>query len=74
MWRLVFLGLIIGLLVILFKRQIHASKHISDNAHADNQNIEDMVKCAKCSVHLPRSEAYMASGEFYCSRAHIKQQ
>ena len=73
MWRLIFLGLIIGLIVYLFKRQIQAKQnpdHISEN----NKNIEDMVKCAKCSVHLPRSEAYMSSGEFYCSQEHIKQQ
>lgn len=74
MWRLIFLGLIVGLIVYLFKRQmIETSKSNPDNKHADTKNIEDMVKCAKCSVHLPRSEAYMAGGEFYCSKAHIKQ-
>lgn len=35
-------------------------------------SIEDMVQCEACSVHLPRSEAFMVGGHFYCSQAHIK--
>lgn len=31
---------------------------------------EDMVRCVQCGVHLPRSEAIMAGGRFYCSDAH----
>lgn len=34
--------------------------------------IEDMVQCSTCSVHLPRSEAFLVGGHFYCSQAHIK--
>jgi len=40
---------------------------------------EDMVRCAHCGVHLPRSEAVVSSakspedksgGEFYCTNEH----
>lgn len=31
---------------------------------------EDMVRCAQCGIHLPRSEAIQAGGEFFCSQAH----
>lgn len=31
---------------------------------------EDMVRCAHCGVHLPRSESFKAGDEFYCSAAH----
>ncbi len=34
---------------------------------------EDMVRCAQCGVHLPRSESIMAGGNFYCSDAHRQQ-
>jgi hypothetical protein len=34
--------------------------------------IENMVQCATCRVHLPRSEAFMVNGSFYCSQAHIE--
>jgi uncharacterized protein len=31
---------------------------------------EDMVQCARCGVHLPRSESITTQGEFYCSPEH----
>lgn len=31
---------------------------------------EDMVRCAQCGVHLPRSEAILSGGEFFCSDEH----
>lgn len=31
---------------------------------------EDMVRCAQCGVHLPRSESITARGKFYCSAEH----
>ncbi|HET9702073.1 MAG TPA: PP0621 family protein [Burkholderiales bacterium] len=34
------------------------------------QGAEDMVRCAGCGVHLPRSESLMSGGEFFCSEEH----
>ena len=34
---------------------------------------EDMVRCARCGVHLPKSESILAGGEFYCSEAHRRE-
>jgi len=31
---------------------------------------EDMVRCAQCGVHLPKSESVLSDGQFYCSQAH----
>jgi uncharacterized protein len=31
---------------------------------------EDMVCCAQCGVHLPRSESIVTRGKFYCSAEH----
>lgn len=31
---------------------------------------EDMVRCAQCGVHLPKSEGILSRGEFYCSDEH----
>lgn len=36
----------------------------------ESENGEDMVRCAVCGVHLPRSEALMTRGVFYCGPAH----
>ena len=33
---------------------------------------EDMVRCAHCGVHLPRSESHSESGEFFCSEEHLR--
>ena len=75
MWRLIFLGLTIYLLVIAFKRINtgikHDDKNIRKDTAAKEQEIESMVQCASCLVHLPRSEAFLVNGDFYCSKAHI---
>jgi len=31
---------------------------------------EDMVRCAHCGVHLPRSESIVSHGESFCSNEH----
>ena len=31
---------------------------------------EDMVRCAECGVHLPRSESITSGRAFYCSAEH----
>lgn len=32
--------------------------------------VEDMVKCAHCGVNLPRSEAILSGGDFFCTPEH----
>jgi uncharacterized protein len=34
---------------------------------------EDMVCCAHCGVHLPKSESILSRGESYCSDEHRRQ-
>ncbi len=34
---------------------------------------EEMVRCAQCGVHLPKSESIMAGGNHYCSDSHRRQ-
>ena len=33
---------------------------------------EDMVKCAHCGIHLPKSDSLLIKGEFFCCEAHSK--
>ena len=33
---------------------------------------EDMVRCAHCGVHLPRSESHASDGRFFCSEEHLR--
>ncbi len=75
MWRLVFLALLIWLVIYIVKR-IALGNHqtpAEDNKNTGKQSgSEDMVQCCTCQVHLPRSEAFLVNGKFYCSKAHIQ--
>ena len=35
-----------------------------------NETGEDMVRCAHCGVHLPRSESVVSHGECFCTNEH----
>lgn len=91
MWRLIFLGVVIWLVIYFVKRNFGSSnfpknstdKHAEtetknhtendiENEGIENDRIENMVQCKKCAVHLPRSEAFLVDGDFYCSKAHIQ--
>jgi uncharacterized protein len=34
---------------------------------------EDMVRCARCGVHLPRGESVMSEQRFFCSPQHERE-
>jgi len=33
---------------------------------------QDLVRCARCGVHLPRDEAREAGGRLYCGEEHAR--
>ncbi len=36
-------------------------------------SAEEMVRCAHCGLHLPKSESVPAGGNYYCSDAHRRE-
>jgi len=68
--RLIVIGLIIYLLIQIFKRW-SASK----NSHTLKKQAEhsQMVRCDICQLHVPENEALEKNGKFYCSQAHLEQ-
>ena len=79
MWKLIFLVLLIGIAIHIFKRMANQSDPSrthknNDKAKPGNnqENTENMIQCASCAVHLPRSEAFLVNGHFYCCQAHIQ--
>ena len=36
-------------------------------------DVEDMVRCARCGVHLPRGEAFMTQQRYFCSSQHERE-
>lgn len=74
MWKLIFLVLLAWLVYQILSRTIFkqdGNKANTSNPSDAQEEAELMVKCEKCAVHLPRSEAFLIAGEFYCSKAHL---
>ena len=62
----ILLLIIIGFLVwLVFKGFVRAN--VRDRRPAPRSiEGEDMVACARCGVNMPRSEARVEAGAFYC--------
>lgn len=71
MVKLLFFALVALAAWQVFRRINRSETPTSLNA-AKTSAGEDMVRCAHCGVHLPRSEAVMSNGEFFCSAEHMK--
>jgi uncharacterized protein len=65
---LVLLGLLVGWWIVKRYRS-----HINPRDDAAPRGNEDMVRCALCGVHLPRSESVVTRGLHYCSAEHQRQ-
>jgi len=37
-------------------------------------STQNMVRCARCGLHLPEAEAIKERGEYYCCEEHRRQQ
>ena len=63
--------LVLGLLIVYWL--IRSYRRRFDRRETDGAGAaqaENMVQCAQCGVHLPRSESLAALGNFYCSAEH----
>lgn len=65
MGRLLFLAAIVIVVYLLIKS--FRGRMVKS---APPAGVEDMVRCAHCGVHLPKSESFLADGKYYCSDAH----
>ena len=65
MGRVVLL-LIIGFVVYLAFRGFFRVQTRGANPPARSVKGEEMVACARCGVHLPRSDALNEAGLYYC--------
>jgi uncharacterized protein len=69
--RLIVLILLAVLTVWLIRRALRASKR-GEEGQARPPEVGDLVKCARCGVHLPRSEARLADGQLFCGEEHAR--
>lgn len=69
--KFVLLVLAVALLLwMLFGRSRPRRSARHDDSTPSERAAEDMVACAHCGVHLPRSEALQSGRLAYCSVAH----
>ena len=67
MGRLIVLILLVVLAVWLIRRALRATQP------KERPPLQgDLVACARCGVHLPRSEARLADGKLFCGEEHAR--
>ena len=69
MSKLIFLVLVIALAWWVLKSY---RKSITRRGPPSAPAAEDMVQCAHCGVHLPRSECHAIDGKSFCSDEHLR--
>ena len=63
--------LVLGLLLVYWLLRSYRRRVDNGGAKAPPAvDGENMVRCAHCGVHLPRSESITTHGSYYCSAEH----
>lgn len=62
--------IVLGVAVYLLFKNYQRKLNQPDNPSPSERGPEDMVKCAHCGVNMPRSEAILSQGEFFCTPEH----
>lgn len=65
--------LVLGLLLVYWILRSYRKRVGRRDGPPQAGTAEDMVRCAQCGVHLPRSESITTRGNFYCSAEHQRQ-
>ena len=69
-WIIVALLVWVGWRLFVIVRRRSAAQRVPPDAAA---TMEPMVRCDRCGVHVPRSEAIEAGGRHYCSESHRRE-
>ena len=67
MGRLIFFALIAVLVFWAIRNHLRGKKKQDETPPTAG---EDMVCCAHCNVHLPKSESITSQDKFFCSEEH----
>ena len=67
--RLIVLALAIWVVLYLLRRLLKPPASPTPEGVA-----KDMVRCARCGLHLPKAEAISDHGKYYCCQEHRRQQ
>jgi uncharacterized protein len=73
-WVIIFIGSILAARLLAI--QAAKKRGLPPQAPSNQNNVlgasEQMVRCAHCGVHLPRSEASLIAQNIWCSPAHAQ--
>jgi len=69
MSRLIFIVVVIALAYLLFKSYRKQLPRQDEPTKG-----QDMISCAFCGIHVPKSESLLVDGKYYCCDAHSKGQ
>lgn len=70
MGRLLFLFAIVALVYLLLRAYRRQTPGRDQTQGQDQAIVDDMVRCAQCGVHVPKSESVQAGGRNFCCAAH----
>ena len=74
-WIIVILGGLIAARLIARhneRSQLDAQQAKKAVKKSASSQVESMVRCEHCGIHLPRSEAVLSQGKTWCSMEHAK--
>jgi len=66
--------LVIAVIIILFVMRLAGNRNGKRRAPGNMEESgapEEMVPCAVCGIHVPRSEARNAGHAYYCCEEHL---
>jgi uncharacterized protein len=69
--RFLVLILLVVLAVWLVRRALRAGNR-GQAPDRKSPEVGELVRCARCGVHLPRTEARQADGRLYCGEEHAR--
>ncbi|MHB8473665.1 MAG: PP0621 family protein [Gammaproteobacteria bacterium] len=65
-WR----AILLGLLLWLMWRWWRQPRRKPRTQQPTRPQVENMVRCARCGLHVTEREALQSDGRFYCSAQH----
>jgi uncharacterized protein len=69
MAKIFLLAVAFWLLISILKRYRNSLDE-PENPPKKSKDAEQMVQCAHCGVHLPKSDSLLMNEQYYCSQAH----
>lgn len=68
--RILIIALVAWLLLRMVKNWANGPAPRNKTTRPD---VESMVRCQQCGLHIPKHEALQSDNYYYCSREHLQQ-